>query len=89
MAAEWIGEIIFDPDVARKLRTKHNLDPDTVQRAVARGAHRSARWHTDPMYGPRLIVIGTADGQTVRVLLRPLDRSDGRWECATAWRIDG
>ncbi len=84
---EWIGEVRFSPEVAAKLRTKHNLDTLTVRRAVALGAHDSAWWHTDPVYGRRLVVRGTADGICLRALLRPLDREDGLWECLTAWEV--
>jgi len=83
---EWIGEIRFSPAVEDKLLMKHDLTPAQVRAAVASGAHEWARWHTDPMYGRRLILgCSDADGPMV-VYLRPLDRRDGLWECLTAWR---
>jgi len=41
------------------------------------------------MYGERLVVTGTTDetGPMI-VYLRPIDPSDGTWECLTAWRLN-
>ena len=87
--AEWIGEVRINPEVADKLRTKHNLTPALVRNAIAAGAATSLTWHTDPVYGRRIIANGAADGVRIKAYLRPLDRNDGLWECMTAWRIDG
>jgi hypothetical protein len=87
--AEWIGVIVFSPEVEAKLRAKHNLTPERVYEAVAWGGHHHAGWHTDPVYGRRLILSGEdADGVSMIVYLRPVDRSDGVWKCLTAWRED-
>jgi hypothetical protein len=83
---EWVGEIRFSPEVTEKLRTKHDLTPEQVRSAVACGAHDWGGWDDDPAYGRRLILRGSDERGTMLVLLRPIDRIDGLWECLTAWR---
>jgi hypothetical protein len=83
---EWIGEIYFDPEVEAKLRTKHNLNPEQVRQAVSCGAADWLGWARHPVYGDRLIAVGSDESSTMEVYLRPLDREDGTWECLTAWR---
>ena len=83
--ADWIGAIYFHPDVVAKLGRKHNVTPGQVRDAVAYGNHATAAWHDDPIYGERLIVKGVdADGIELIAYLRPIDRTDGTWECLTA-----
>lgn len=86
--AEWVGEIRFSAEVAEKLRNKHGLAPGRVRQAVSCGAHERAAWHIHPVYGRRLVLTGRdADGAII-AYLRPLDQTDGLWECLTAWRMD-
>jgi hypothetical protein len=59
----WIAEVLFDPEVADKLVTKHKVTPDEVKRAVLFFAYRDARWHDHPEYGRRLLVRGCTDDQ--------------------------
>jgi hypothetical protein len=85
---DWIGDIIFDPRVEAKIRTKHNVAPWEVREAVALGAADSATWEDHPNHGERLIAVGrTADGCTLIAYLKPIDRLDGRWVCLTARKI--
>ncbi len=84
---EWVGKIEFQPEIERKLRNKHQLTPDQVRSAVALGAHDHAEWHDDPSYGLRLMLTGEDADGPILAYLRPLDRSDGVWECLTAWRL--
>jgi hypothetical protein len=85
---EWVGFIYFDPYTVDKLATKHNLAPWQVKQAVSCGAHDFAGWDNDSVYGLRLLLTGSpADGKPLIAYLRPLDRTDGTWECLTAWRI--
>ena len=85
--AEWVGEIVFDPAVAAKLLQRKGITLDQVRQAASLGGHDEERWDDSPEYGRRLIVSGDSDGGRLRVFLRPLDRSDGLWECLTAWRV--
>ena len=84
---EWVGEIVFDPEIAAKLMQRKGITPEQVRQAVSLGEHDEERWDDSPEYGRRLILTGTSDGGRLRVFLKPLDRTDGRWECLTAWRI--
>jgi hypothetical protein len=55
---EWIAEVLFRPNVAAKIRSKHHVSPAEVREAVCFGAERDARWHVHPKYGERLLVRG-------------------------------
>lgn len=74
------------PDVEAKLRLKHYVTPAQVREAVALGAASNLTWDDDPIYGRRLIATGSDAEGEIDVYLKPLDISDGRWECLTAWR---
>lgn len=87
---EWIGEVLIDGSIAAKLLEKHDLSPRDVREAICWGAAESARWDDDPVLGSRLLVIGrTSHGVRVKVVLLPVDRSDGTWRCKTAMRVRG
>ncbi len=85
----WIGQVVAIPEIEVKLRDKHFLTLAQIRRAVCRGAHDRAAWDDSPMYGERLVVTGTTEETGPLIAyLRPVDESDGTWECLTAWRID-
>jgi hypothetical protein len=84
---DWVGQIVFSAAVEAKLRQRKGITADQVREAVALDAHEEDREDDDPDYGFRLILTGSCEGGRLRVYLRPLDRSDGRWECLTAWRV--
>ena len=87
--AEWIGEISCSDATGDKLIAKHGVTIDEVREAVCWGAADEARWHDHPEHGRRLVVKGsTYGGRLLIVVLAPVDRVDGRWECKTArvWR---
>ena len=85
---EWIGRLDFDLATAAKIRTKHNLTEDQIRDAICFGHHGRARFKEDTPYGPRLEVEGVTDeGIRVKAFLRPVDRTDGHWECMTAVRL--
>lgn len=86
MAEEWIGDVRFPPDKETKLRDR-GLTPDQVRSAIAWGNHDEARWDDDSEHGRRLMVMGSDDESRILVFLIPLDRTDGLWECRTAWRV--
>ena len=85
----WIGDVFVDASVEAKLRERHDLTGELVRSAVCVGHHERAVWHEDPVYGRRLIVTGrTSEDRPIIAYLRPLDETDGLWECLTAWRLD-
>lgn len=85
---EWIGEVLFDDAVVRKILTKHRLSPDEVREAICWGAAEAVRWDDDPHRGSRLLAIGTtSNGVRIKTVLLPIDRSDGTWRCKTAMRV--
>jgi hypothetical protein len=86
----WIAQVEFDPEIASKVQTKHNISPDEVREAICFGKHREARWDDHPQYGRRLIVIGDNYlGESIVAYLKPIDQRDGIWECRTAmpWEV--
>lgn len=83
----WIAEVLFRPEVAHKIETKHRVTPRDVEEAVRFYAHREARWHNHRLYSRRLIVRGkTFDQVPLIVYLAPVNEADGIWECRTARR---
>lgn len=87
--SEWIALITIPPATAAKIRRKHNVEPYEIDEAVRLGAARYAKWHNHAVYGRRLLVHGvTYVGRPLMVILEPVDRTDGIWECKTAmeWR---
>lgn len=81
----WIAQITFDPAVEAKVKEKHHLTAARVREAVALGAADRVTWHTDPVYGRRLIATGRDSlGCQMDVYLRPIDRDEEVWECLTA-----
>jgi hypothetical protein len=84
-ARVWIAQVEFDPEIASKVQTKHNIDPDEVREAICFGKHRRASWDEHPEYGRRLIVIGdNYAGVSIVAYLKPINEADGTWECRTA-----
>lgn len=85
MGGLWIGRVDFAPEISDKIRTKHDLMETEVVEAIAFGRHTRAAWDDNPRYGRRLVVLGrTAADREVIAYLRPVDESDGHWECRTA-----
>lgn len=75
------------PEIEDKLAVKHGLRAAEVEEAVTLGAYTEARWHTHAVYGERLIARGrTLEGVELLVILKPVDLTDGIWECRTARR---
>ena len=85
---DWIGRLDVAPATAAKISMKHGLTEVQVREAVSFGHAERAVWQEHTPYGPRLMVIGTSDGVRVKAFLRPVDRSDGHWECMTAVRVE-
>lgn len=84
----WIGVLLVMPGIEFKLRDSHALTGEQVRQAVCWGAHDEATWDDHPVYGLRLVVTGsTEETGPLIAYLRPVDESDGTWECLTAWRL--
>jgi hypothetical protein len=84
----WIGLVVIPSEIETKLRIAHFLTPEQVRLAICWGAHHQAAWEDHPVYGERLVVTGTTDETGPLIAyLRPIDETDGTWECLTAWRL--
>jgi len=88
MRREWIGRLDIPPDVETKLRAPgRNLTPEQVREAICFDRYERASFNPDTPYGPRLYVTGVSgDNVRIQAALKPVDRSDGHWECRTAVR---
>lgn len=85
VVAAWIGYVVIPDLIEEKLRTKHRLTGFQIRLGVCNGAHDEASWEDHPDYGERLVVTGsTLETGPFIAYLRPLDESDGTWECLTA-----
>lgn len=88
MGSVYIGYIEIPDVVAAKIMGKdgRGISPDDVRSAVQVPArHESARWLDDER-GPRVLAIGRdATGRRIKVILYPVDTSDGTWRLATAF----
>lgn len=79
----YVGEVLIDPGVSAKIRTKHNLTDDEVQAACR--AVVTAAFDIDPKRGRRLLLTGRGFGRILKVVLYPVDERDGTWRLATAF----
>jgi hypothetical protein len=86
MQRVYIAEIVISDAMAEKIQSKHGVAPDEVREACqAPNRYRRAAWHTHPEYGRRLIVFGsTRAGRIIKVILQPVDLTDGVWRLRTA-----
>jgi hypothetical protein len=79
----YVGFIEISPAMAEKIQSKHGVTPDEVREACT-GQVRGG-WHDHPEYGRRLLVVGTtAGGRVLKVILQPVDVTDGTWRLRTA-----
>jgi len=86
MTRPYIGYIEISERMREKLITRRGLTADDVRDACqAPNRYRRAAWHSHPEYGMRLIVFGlTRQEQLIKVILQPVDESDGTWRLRTA-----
>lgn len=79
----YIGHVEISASMAEKIQAKHNVTPDEV-REVCHG-RPGKRWDADPVHGERLLVLGTTStGRRLRIILQPVDVTDGTWRLRTA-----
>jgi uncharacterized DUF497 family protein len=86
MEKVYIGLIAISPAMAQKIMTKHGVTPEEVREACqAPNRYLRAAWHDHPEYGRRLIVVGsTSGGRVLKVILQPVDLTDGTFRLRTA-----
>lgn len=81
--AELIYHVEISSGINAKINSKHGVSADEV-REVCYG-RREDRWHTHRKHGRRLLVVGnTRSGRTLKIILHPIDRQQGRWRLKTA-----
>lgn len=83
----YIGYVEISAEMAQKLMTKHGVLPEEVRDACqSPNRYRHARWDDDPRHGLRLLVVGeTREGRRLKIVLQPVDETDGMWRLRTAF----
>jgi hypothetical protein len=81
------GYVEISDEMAQKLKTKHGVQPEEVRDACQiPNRYLRAWWDHDPQYGSRLLVIGeTRAGRRLKIVLKPVDETDGTWLLRTAF----
>jgi hypothetical protein len=78
----WVGEILVSPRIAAKIATEHGLDPEEIVRLAQSPPPRIGRFLRDER-GTRLyVLVRTAVGADVLVVLHSL--GDDVWRLAGA-----
>ncbi len=82
----YIGLVLVDPSVEWKLRMRRNgLTGDEVRAAVQWPAvSLDARWQDHAEHGRRLLLLAESDRGLLKVILQPVDITDGTWRLRTA-----
>jgi hypothetical protein len=81
----WIGYIEVPPSVEAKIRERRGVTGEQV-RAACQWPARPLRavWDDDPTHGRRLVVVARDEqGRTLKVVLQPIDATDGTWRLRT------
>jgi hypothetical protein len=83
VARVYVGFVEISPAMATKIQSKHGITPAEVREACSSPV--TSGWHVHPTYGRRLLLTGrTAGGRLLKVVLQPVDISDGTWRLRTA-----
>ncbi len=83
----WVAEIRISDRMEEKIRTHRFVTGQQVRQACIPAAYETATWDDDPVHGLRLAVTcTTSDGVPLKVLLQPVDASEGIWRLRTVWR---
>lgn len=78
-----IRDVEISARMVAKLGSKHGVAAHEVYEACE--APERAGWHDHPEYGRRLLVEGrTYQGRLLKVVLQPVDASEGKWRLRTA-----
>jgi hypothetical protein len=74
----WIADLQISDAMEAKIREKHDLTGEQVRSACVPDAYDRAGWEDHAEHGLRLLIEGvTWDGVPVKVILQPVDVSDG------------
>jgi hypothetical protein len=84
--ALWIAEIRISEAVEDKLSTKHNLSGAIIRAVCVPRQYDAAAWEDHPEHGERLVVQAHDEFGMIRVVLQPVDVTEGIWRLRTAWR---
>lgn len=81
----YIAQVLIDPSIEAKIKTKHNVTSDDVRSALEYPARVSAAWEEHPDHGRRLVASGTTrTGRPILAWLEPVDETDGTWRLRSA-----
>lgn len=84
----WIAEIQISEEMEAKIRSRRFVTGDQVREACIPDAYEGAGWHYHPEHGWRLLVVcRTSDHVRLKVILQPVDVTEGIWRLRTVLRM--
>lgn len=84
----WIAVIQISDEMEEKIRTRRFVTGDQVREACIPQAYERAGWHDHPEHGRRLLVVcRTSDNVRMKVILQPIDVTEGIWRLRTVLRM--
>lgn len=84
----WIAEIQISEEMESKIRSRRFVTGDQLREACIPDAYERAGWHYHPEHGRRLLVVcRTSDNVGRKVILQPIDLSEGIWRLRTVLRM--
>jgi hypothetical protein len=88
----YLGRLVIDDQIRRKIQAKHHITFDDVVEAIQYPAKAEAEWEDHPDYGRRLVAGGAvATGRRVLCILKPVplwDPHADTWDIKTARWVD-
>lgn len=84
----WIAEIQISDEMEAKIRSRRGVTGDQVREACIPDAYERAGWDNDPVHGRRLLVVcRTSENVRLKVILQPIDVTEGIWRLRTVLRM--
>lgn len=84
----WIAEIQISEEMEVKIRSRRFVTGGQVREACTPDAYERAGWHDHPEHGRRLLVVcHTSDNVRLKVILQPIDITEGIWRLRTVLRM--
>jgi hypothetical protein len=84
----WIAEIQISDEMEDKIRSRRFVTGSQVREACVPDAYESAGWDDDPVHGRRLLVVGwTSHNIRLKIILQPIDVTEGIWRLRTVLRM--
>lgn len=84
----WIAEIQISDEMEDKIRSRRFVTGNQIREACVPDAYERAGWDDDPEHGRRLLVVcRTSQNVRLKVILQPIDVTEGIWRLRTVLRM--